>query len=579
MADLKYNSITSYLLEKNKDLPTVKWLNIKENNSWRSFSLDDFKDKVIKTACYLRETGVKRGSLVGIIAIPSPQWLIFDQAIMILGAVSVPLFPNASHDNLSFILEQTGMKHVFCYSDEAMKNILPFLRSLKYLLVYDLKPKKIPKDAPKDKIKNIGKIVQQGKSLLKKNGSKVLAGLKKIKPADLATIVYTSGSLGVPKGVMLSHGNIINQINGCEAFFPINPLQDRVLTFLPFAHIFERAIIYYYLSIKVPVYFSPHLSQIGNIIREIKPTFMTTVPRLLHKIYEKIYFNVKNSSKFKNFLARNAIRQAENKEVGSKKTFLDNLFDKLVYSKLRESLGGKHRCLVSGGAALDRSLYRFFYNIGIPIREGYGLTETSPVISANKIDGNQPYSVGLLFPNVKVKIARDGEVLTKGPSVMMGYFKNSSLTKSSFAKDGWFKTGDIGKLEKGFLFINSRKKELFKNTAGKYITPVPIESALAKNPYIDNAMVIADNKKFVTALLFLSQEHKGKLSDEELNEEISKLVSRVNQKLNPWERVIRFKTSWDVLSIDNGDLTPKMSIRRNFLLKKYKKSIDGLYRN
>ncbi len=572
-----YKSIPEFIINHNNSLPTLKWLNIKtKENQWKTYSLDGFKEQIVKTALYLKAKGVKKGVNVGVMSLSSPDWLIYDQAIMLLGAVTIPLFSNASNENITFILKQTGLKTVFCNGEEAFKTILEHNTKLNRIIVNDLNVKKIPKNVSKKRFIGYDVVLKQ-----KVDAKKIEAFLKerfsKIKPTDLATIVYTSGSYGTPKGVMLTHESIINQIHGCTSFFPLKPADDRIVTFLPFAHIFERAIIYYYLSTKAPIYFAPFLAQVGNIIREVKPTFMTTVPRLLHKIYERIYFNVKNSSKLKNLLARTAIRRAENKIPNSESSFADSIFEKVIYQKLRAALGGELKVLVSGGAAVDRTLYRFFYNIGIPIREGYGLTETSPVISANTVSDNMPYSVGKLFPNVKVKLAKDGEILVKGVSVMQGYYKAPKLTKEAFTKDKWFKTGDIGKFDKDFLFVSSRKKELFKNNAGKYITPVKIESSLTKNPYIENALVIGDNKKYVTAVLFLNKENTKALGPEELNQEIRKLIDKINATLNPWERVAKFELSTDDLSISAGELTPKMSIRREVLMKKYDKLIEKMY--
>ena len=414
-----------------------------------------------------------------------------------------------------------------------------------------------------------------------------------INEQDTATLIYTSGSTGVPKGVELTHKNLVFQVGAAHKRFPLDPKTDSIVSCLPLAHVFERMVTYYYFFTGTSIYFAEEIKKVAECLRELHPTVVTMVPRLLEKVHAKMQANLELAQGFKKVIGTKAWNRAHSKVPGSKDSFMDRIYDALVYKKMRAALGGNLRITISGSAPLDPSLAAFLLNIGIPVYEGYGLTEASPVISCNFPGHRKLGTVGLAFPGVEIKIGDDGEILTRGPHVMKGYYNKPVETAEVIDKMGWLHTGDLGHLDpENFIKITGRKKELFKSANGKYVAPVPIEQAIAGNKLVDMVMVVAEGKPFTTCLIFPDFENIAVVKTEigiqtgndvflespEAKAYIQKTLDEVNAKLNHWEQVQKFIIIKTPITVDSGQLTPTMKIRRHIVMEKYRAEIDSMYR-
>ncbi|HEY1405449.1 MAG TPA: AMP-binding protein, partial [Spirochaetota bacterium] len=413
---------------------------------------------------------------------------------------------------------------------------------------------------------------------------------------DLFTIIYTSGSTGIPKGVMLSHRNIISQIKSADLVYKLDGARDKAISSLPLSHIFERMVMYFYLSKGVSVYFVEDLNNIGALIREVKPDIMTVVPRLLEKIRDKMKEGAADYRGVKKVIASAALSFAERETSHNGGSLFKYLFFRFaVYSKLINALGGKFRYIISGAASLPADVGRFFLNIGFPLYEGYGLTEASPVIACNSKGHNKPGTVGRAFPGVAIKLNGNGEILAKGPNVMMGYLNSPAETSRVIDSDLFLHTGDLGTIDqKGYLKIVGRKKELFKKSTGEYVAPIPIEQALEKLDIVDIAVVIAEGRKFVSCILFPDFEVAEKLKiksgfsrmsvddflkSESIRKKIESHITEMNSHLHHTEEVQKFTVITDRISIETGEITPTLKIRRTVIEKKFKNEIDAMYRD
>lgn len=560
------------------EVDNESFLNHLEDGNWKSISSKDFVHMVRSLASSFEKVGVKQGTSVAIISDSSPFWLIVDYALQCLGAVSVPIFANISSSNLSFELEDAEIEYVYIASQEKFDEIEGALTSMKLVLVKDIKAS--------------GENIDQFLTFL---GNDISYTKPNIDPDDLATIIYTSGSTGVPKGVELSHTNLISQILDTKKCVDLNA-DYKALSFLPLAHIFERMVMSYYLSSGLSVFFADDVKNVANLLKELRPDIMTVVPRLLDKIYTKMHENIAQAKGIKWLIGSAAFYRANAKDPNSdNENIFDKLFAKLVYTKLQEALGGNLKYLITGGAPLSMPVYRFFHNIGLPLYQGYGLTETSPVISVNYPDANKIGTCGKSFPSVEVKLAEDGELLTRGPNVMRGYHKQPLKTKDMIDEDGWLHTGDLAEIdEEGYVTLISRKKELFKTSTGKYVSAIAMEQRITANKWVDYAVVIADNKPFVSALIFMDEillesfaKKKG-LEDLSFDELIGhrriqaivmNLLKNVNVKLNHWEQIQKFHIVSDQVSIESGILTPSMKVSRAKVEEIYKNEIDNFYRS
>ena len=568
-----YNELFTHISSLENDY----FLNYLSNQKYTNISITDFKNKVICLSLALKDLGIQKGDTVGIFANSSPFWLIFDFAIHQVGAISVPIFANISTINLNFEIKDSNMKFMFIDSQERLKDIEEKNSNLIFI-THNFCIKE-------SNFYNFDEILVIGKQLCDSNGFVPYEADEN----DIFSIIYTSGNTGTPKGVMLTHKNIISQLRDINILIGLDN-NEISLSLLPLAHIFERTVMSYYLSKGISIYFVDDISNVGNLLKIVKPTIMTAVPRLLEKIFNKIKTQISQKPFLSRIIASFAFSYALSKNI-DRSSFLFEIYDKLVYSKFREIFGSRLNKLVSGGAPLSKEIAQFFVNIGVPIYQGYGLTEFSPVISTNYPAENKIGSCGKVIPSARIKIAENKELLVKGPSLMKGYLNQEKLTKTTIDENGWLHTGDAAYLdEDGYLYITSRIKEIFKTSTGEYVNAISIEQKLAKNRYIEFAVVIAQNRKYTTVLLFVDKEkyELAKKSNNNLTIEeyyskndivknISTHIENINKELNQWEKIVDFRIITNDISIEGGELTPSMKIARNKIEEKYENIINSMY--
>lgn len=524
---------------------------------------------------------------IALIAKNRPEWIFLDLAVQKIGAVLTPIYPTIGADELEYILADSAVRVIFINDESYMDKLTPILGNLPLLKdFYSLEASQ--------KVTNwktlIAGITPDDLNKLKESQSKV-------NNEDIVTIIYTSGTTGRPKGVMLSHNNILSNVLDSMPCFPPGE-KLRALSFLPLNHSFERMVTYLYLFKGVSIYFAESIDTISDNLKEVRPNLFTTVPRLLEKVYEKIMARGSELTGIKKWLFFRAHALAKkfeiNQDMGWWYRLQLKLANKIIFDKWRQALGNEIICIVSGGAACPTKLVRIFTAAGIPIMEGYGLTETSPVISVNRyeVENRMFGTVGPLIDNVEVKIAEDGEILCKGPNLMMGYYKNPEET-AAVMEDGWFKTGDIGTMVDGkFLKITDRKKEIFKTSGGKYVAPLAVEGRMKESRFIEHIIVLGPGRKFVTALIApafdnllkwaaqngIDQTDRKKLvKNNKVQQLYQSEVDRLNVGLNHIEQVKRFVLLHDEWSIATGEMTPKLSLRRKIIKAKYEEIIEGMY--
>ncbi|UYZ58750.1 AMP-dependent synthetase/ligase [Hymenobacter latericus] len=573
-----------------KNFPKADCLAAKQSGNWQPFSTQQVFDNAELVSFGLRKLGIGKDDKVAIISMNRPEWLMTDFGISQLGAVTVPMYPTITVEDYAYIFADAGVKAVVVSNQELYDKVKQATAGLDIsddcIFTYD----RVPGARHFDDLLALGK-----------GGDK--AELERMKaavqPDDLLTLIYTSGTTGKPKGVMLSHDNILSNCRNSQASVPVTK-DDKALSFLPLCHIFERMVTYLYMINGVSIYYAESMETIADNLREVKPNIFTTVPRLLEKVYDKIVAKGYELSGVKKNLFFWALNLGLEFDTQEDKGFFYNsqlkLARKLIFSKWQEALGGNIRCIVSGGGALQPRLARVFWAAGIRVMEGYGLTETSPVIAVNGFEpeNNKIGCVGPLIDNTEVRIAPDGEILTKSPSVMKGYYNRPDLTAEVIDQEGWFHTGDIGEFVNGrFLKITDRKKEMFKTSGGKYVAPQVIENKLKESPLIEQAMVVGDGQKFPAVLLVPSfdelkkwcQRHSvdcsGSNEDMIRNEKVRamyhELVGKYNQGFAQWEQVkkeVLLPAQW---TVESGELTPTMKVKRKIISNNYKDIIDSLY--
>lgn len=576
-----------YQLEKH---PNERMFSTKRNGEWDKLSTQEFLDKVNKISLGLIALGIKPGDKIGIVSSNKYEWNVVDVAIQQVGAVVVPVYPNISIADYKYIFNDSGIRMCFLGNQELydkLKHIKDELDHLEFLFSFD-KAEGTP---------FWEEVMEKGNP----DDMRTLEELKaNVRNEDLATIIYTSGTTGNPKGVMLSHNNILSNVMACVERIPADEY-SRVLTFLPVCHVYERMLHYLYMYMGCSIYFAESMDTIGENIREVKPHVFTAVPRLLEKVYDRIMAKGDEQTGIKRKLFFWAVALAEEYDVVGKSwwyRFRLAIARKLIFTKWQEALGGETKAIASGSAALQPRLARIFMAAGIPILEGYGLTETSPVISVNCFkNGIRIGTVGTVIEGVKVKFAQDGEILVKGPNVMMGYYNLPDKTAEDLDADGWFHTGDIGEMvEEKFLKITDRKKEIFKTSGGKFIVPQVMENKFKESRFIEQIMVIGEGHKFPAALIvpsysFLKEWGKRKklnldsLSNEDLikNEEVIKRiqveVDGFNELYGNWEKIKKFALLPHEFTIEGNELTPTLKFKRKIILEKYKDTIDQIYRD
>jgi long-chain acyl-CoA synthetase len=563
----------------------------KQNGVWVKTSSQEYIDQSNAISRALLRMGIQKDDKIAIISTNNrTEWHIMDIGVLQTGAQTVPIYPTIAQEDYEYILNHSGAMYVFVSDIEVLNKVNNIKANvLTFKEVYSFNEI--------EGCKNWSALLQLGAD--KSNQDIVEERKNNVKPEDLATIIYTSGTTGRPKGVMLSHKNIVSDVLNSATRIPFEPGTTKALSFLPICHIFERMILYLYQYYGVSVYFGESIDKVSDNLKEVRPNVISAVPRLLEKVYDKIYAKGSELTGIKKTLFFWAINLGLRYEPyganGSWYEFQLKIARKLIFSKWKEGLGGNLDLMVSGSAALQPRLARIFAAAEIPVMEGYGLTETSPVITVNDMRnrGFKIGTVGKAIENVEVKIAEDGEILCKGPNVMMGYYKDEKLT-NDVIQNGYFHTGDIGEIDaEGFLKITDRKKEMFKTSGGKYIAPQIIENTMKQSRFIEQIMVIGDGEKMPSAFIqpsfeFIREWEKlhgieiGKTNQEVISNpkviaRIQEEIDQINKKFGNWEQIKRFELTPDVWSIDGGHLTPTLKLKRKIILEIYKNLYKKIY--
>lgn len=576
-----FSTLSELIAFQSANFNNPQALNFKEKDQTRSFSNQEFRDNIFHFACGLREIGLEDKQSFAIISYQNPIWLTVDFGAILAGAITVPIFHNISKINLFYELEDADVKYVFCDSEEFCEIAKSKNLNVK-IITYGFRY---------DGCITYEDILLRGKKAADDKKYSFESLLQKAKPQDVVTIIYTSGSTGKPKGVELTHQNLVSQIVSTSQIFPLSP-DSVALSFLPLAHIFERMVMMFYISQGITIHFANNLKNVGGDLRNVCPSLITSVPRMLEKVFAHIKSGVDSSCGFKKFLGKKALKRALKKNPDSARGLRDLVYDALVYKKFREALGGKINMIICGGAALSKDLEIFYQNIGVNLFCGYGMTEASPVVAANYPGAKKIGTVGKAFPGVELKLTDVGELLVKGPNVMRAYHNQPEQT-AEVIEDGWLKSGDLAEIDKdGFVKVVGRKKEFFKNANGKYISPVPIEQQLIhKLGFLLGAIVIAEAKKFTAAILFpdfdvlgRTKEKLGFVGDDQdfiksevLQSFVQQAVNEINESLDHWEWIQKFHIASDHISIDSGEITPSMKLKRSVLEEKYKDVINEFY--
>jgi long-chain acyl-CoA synthetase len=565
----------------------------KENGAWKQYSTNEVASIVDQLAAGLLKMGAGYGDgtvegrdKIAVLSKNRPEWLMLDLAVQKSGAVLTPFYPTIHINELEYVLNDAKVKYIFVNDQnefEKVTSLKPRIPSLAGIFTFE----KLD-DAPHWK-----ELFEPVTDHLKNNIQRIADS---IKSEDLATIIYTSGTTGKPKGVMLSHNNILSNVIASIPCLPVTDL--KALSFLPLNHIYERMISYFYMYKGASIYYAESLESIADNLKEVQPNMFTTVPRLLEKVYDKIMKKGSDLTGIKKklfFWAHDLATRFEiNKHQGVWYNMQLAVANKLIFNKWREALGNNILCIVSGGAACQVRLIRIFTAAKIPILEGYGLTETSPVISVNRFqEQNRKFgTVGPMLDNVQAKIAEDGEILCKGPNVMMGYYQQPQLTNDVIT-DGWFHTGDIGTIvDNKFLKITDRKKEMFKTSGGKYVAPLPIENKLKESTLIEQAMVLGADKKYVGALIVPSfpnlkdwakqqgiddRSNEGLIKNPKVKDLYKDVIETFNKYFNQVEQIKRFELLSQEWTIEGGEMTPKLSLKRKVVMEKNTAAIERIY--
>ncbi len=570
----------------------------KVDDTYRGISYRDVRSRVEQFAFGLASLGVKRGDRVAIIAENRPEWVISDIAIVSLGAIDVPVYPTMTAKQIEFIFNDAGVKIAIVSNQFQLNKVMrvyPEVTTLeKVILIAEKGP------IPEPDTVSFSAVMDMGKALRKEQPDLLTTSMATVKPDDLLTLIYTSGTTGNPKGVMLTHHNLVSNIKAAAQVIDFGE-SDIMLSFLPLSHSFERMAGYYTgMSCGTTIAYAESVETVRDNMLEVRPTIITTVPRLFERIHSRVMKQIDASSPLKRKIFHWAIdvgrtfAEAHKRgNVGAGLKLRHAIADRLVYSKLREKTGGRMKFFVSGGAALGKEFGEFFDAVGIKIIEGYGLTESSPVICVNRLHDYKFGSVGPAVPGVEVRIAPDGEILARGPNIMKGYWNNPEATRQSINDEGWLHTGDIGFLDpEGFLHITDRKKHLFVSSGGKNIAPQPIENLFLSSKYIEQFMLIGDRRMFLTALIVPDFDALCEFADSHnisyatntdlardplINELMDKEINKIQRDLANYERVRRFTLLEKQFSIEEGELTPTQKIRRKVVEERYATIINGMY--
>ncbi len=591
---MNYGTLPSRFLNAVDNLPNPRAQMVRRDGRWESIGSQEFLRRVAGLSTAFVELGVKPGDRVGLFSANRPEWHTADFAITGAGAITVPVYFNESLDRMTYILKHCGAKVVFVAGAPQLQKLLAVRRDLpelEHIVVAD-PGANLPGDCLRYETLIAGA-----------SGADISAHrlrASQVLPGQLASLIYTSGTTGEPKGVMLTHTNLCSNVTDMGYGFQVNRAEDVALSFLPLAHVYGRIADYIYLFQGAAVAYVESIDAVAQALLEVRPTILAAVPRFFEKIYVRIMEQGSKNTGIKRLLfdwAMKVARQATTWRAANGPASLAvklqwKLADALVYKKIRRGTGARLRLVSSGGAPLSKDLAEFFWAVGVPIYQGYGLTETSPIVSSN-YPVNRMGSSGKPIPNVQVRIAEDGEILVKGPCVMQGYYKNAEATREVLSEDGWFRTGDIGYLDQdNYLFITDRKKDLLKTAAGKFVAPQPIENALKTSPYLLNAIVLGDKRKFIVALLVPNPATVAAKAAEQgirfaSNAEmaahpwvralIDSEVKRLTAHLAQYETIKRFALLPEDFTFDNGSLTFTLKLKRRVVEEQYREVIESLF--
>jgi long-chain acyl-CoA synthetase len=600
MTDHRPQTLVELLKSAVAARPEREALRFKERKAWVGMTADHLFERVRNVALGLYHNGIHKGDRIAILAESGPLWSITDYAILSNGAVNVPIYPTQPPHQVEYILRESEPKILFVSGARQMRRVSSVLEKFPDLRI-------VPFQSIDDgeNIIPFISLEEAGAHLAAERPDLFELLTSDVHADDLASIIYTSGTTGEPKGAMLTHGNITFNAMASGIHLDIEP-GGVMLSFLPLSHIFERMVLYLCLYYQVQINYANGIETVAADIQEVHPTLMSTVPRLLEKIYARMQKSAGDEGTLKRRIfnksldvARQAARLSTmNEPLPPLLEFGRDIADKLVFEKLRKAVGGRIRRMVSGGAALPSDIALVFIGAGVPVLQGYGLTETSPVIAACTLDHNRVGSVGRPIPGIEVKIAEDGEILTRGPCVFQGYFKKPEENAAAFADDPdgggpWFKTGDIGVLDpEGFLFITDRKKDLIKTSSGKYVAPQMLEGLINQSEYVEQAVIVGDKRKYVAALIvpdferlrawaksegLQTSDKQALVAERRVVDMIKAEVNRLTRELADYEKVKRIALLADEFSIDGGELTPTLKVKRRVVEEKYGELIESLY--
>ena len=588
-------TLNQLFLNTIKSYPKDDLLLSKKEGKYVPISTEEFADRVKCLSLGLRDLGLEAGDKLIILSENRPEWVISDIANLCLGGITVPIYTSLLPEQIKYIIDDSDAKIVVVSDQGQWQKIEAIKSELTKVTSYITCLSEAPEG-----VLTFDQVLERGRKMDKQNPGLFEKMALEVKPDAIASIIYTSGTTGPPKGVMLTHNNIFSNVKTCSSILPFKDT-DTVLSFLPLSHILERMAMFAYLHNGMSIGFAESIDTLGENLLEVRPHIMVNVPRVLEKIYAKVIDNVQASSSLKRkifFWAGKVGRKYGRKKILNQPIskllqFKRNLANKLVFSKVYAKTGGRVRFFLCGGAPLSKDIGEFFYAIGLTVIEGYGLTETSPVITANTFENLKFGTVGKPIPGVDVRIDEDGEILTKGPHVMNGYYKKEDASREAF-EGGWFHTGDIGHFdEEGFLVITDRKKDIIVTSGGKNVAPQPIEGILNLNPYISNALVIGDSKKFISALVVPNfekleeyakqnnisfEDHCDLVKNEEIVRFIQEQVDRSAPNLASYEKVKKIALLDKEFEIEKGEITPTLKVKRNIVEEKYRGVIDAMYR-
>lgn len=589
-------AIYHHTMERNRDRVGFRY---KQDGAWHDITFGEMDRRVTSLASALIEVGVRPGDRIGLLSENRPEWVQTDLAIQRIGAINVPIYMTLSPKQLAYIINDSRPEILVCSSREQLDKLLEAAKeadSLRLVVVMDAQP--VAGAGPE--VVTYADFVAKGRELGDKHVEAIAQRERSVEPQSIASIIYTSGTTGNPKGVMLSHRNHASNASSVLDLIELRP-EDSSLSFLPLCHVFERVAYYAFLMQGATTAYAESIDAVAANLLEVKPTFMISVPRLFEKIRARVLASVNEGSLVKRALftwaldlgRRAYLAKEQGQEPGPWTAMELKLADQLVFSKVRERTGGRLRCCVSGGAALPREVGLFFQILGITVLEGYGLTESSPVIACNRSGRVRLGTVGEAIPHVEIKIADDGEILARGPNIMLGYFNNEEATREAITPDGWLHTGDVGALSAdGYLTITDRKKEILVMSNGKNVAPQPIEGALSLSPFIAQSMVLGDGRNYITALVVpnfdnLLKEAKDRGWSEESHEalvqkpEVRALLRREidlqTKDFARYEQIKEFAILPSEFTQANDELTPKLSLKRRVVLKRHQAAIDAIY--